>query len=88
MFIDGNTLIILVIALLIDFFIGDPDWLWKRFNHPVTYFARLIHFFEKLRGGTISSYTDKTIGYGCYFYINIGFTRCGICFSQTTFLNR
>lgn len=33
---------ILLAALVIDWFIGDPDWLWRRLPHPVTWFGALI----------------------------------------------
>lgn len=35
-------LLILVLALLLDRIIGDPDWLWSRMTHPVVLFGRLI----------------------------------------------
>lgn len=34
-------------ALLIDRFAGDPDWLWKRIQHPVVAFGAAIAFAEK-----------------------------------------
>ncbi|MFM2280608.1 MAG: hypothetical protein RLZZ444_2839 [Pseudomonadota bacterium] len=41
------TLVCLSLALLLDRFIGDPDWLWRRVSHPVVIFGRAIAFFEK-----------------------------------------
>ena len=38
---------ILLLALLIDRFVGDPDWLWRRFPHPVALFGGLIDFCDK-----------------------------------------
>lgn len=40
--------VVLFIALLIDRFAGDPDWLWGRVGHPVVLFGRLIGFADKL----------------------------------------
>ncbi|MDL2407946.1 adenosylcobinamide-phosphate synthase CbiB [Rhizobium calliandrae] len=40
-------LLILVLALLLDRLIGDPDWLWQRLPHPVVLFGRAISFFDR-----------------------------------------
>lgn len=37
-----NHLLVLVFALLLDRYFGDPDWLWRRFAHPVVLFGRAI----------------------------------------------
>ncbi|MEO1748888.1 MAG: adenosylcobinamide-phosphate synthase CbiB [Pseudomonadota bacterium] len=33
---------ILLVALLLDRLIGDPDWLWRRLPHPVVWFGKAI----------------------------------------------
>lgn len=38
---------VLFAALLIDRLIGDPDWLWRRFSHPVVVFGRAIGWADK-----------------------------------------
>ncbi len=38
----AEHLVILLVALLIDRFVGDPDWLWGRVPHPVVGFGWLI----------------------------------------------
>ena len=38
----AEHLVILLVALLLDRFVGDPDWLWRRVPHPVVGFGRLI----------------------------------------------
>ncbi|MFS8113678.1 adenosylcobinamide-phosphate synthase CbiB [Rhizobium jaguaris] len=40
-------LLILILALLLDRLIGDPDWLWQRVPHPVVLFGRAISFFDQ-----------------------------------------
>lgn len=46
MIIHSDALLIVVAALMLDAVIGDPDFLWRRFSHPVTYIGRLIEAFE------------------------------------------
>jgi adenosylcobinamide-phosphate synthase len=38
---------VLFAALLLDRLIGDPDWLWRRFSHPVVIFGRAIGWADK-----------------------------------------
>lgn len=42
-----STLMILLIALIVDRFVGDPDWLWRRFSHPVVLFGKAIEIADK-----------------------------------------
>ncbi|MBB5573567.1 MULTISPECIES: adenosylcobinamide-phosphate synthase CbiB [Rhizobium] len=46
MIIDEH-LLILVLALLLDRIMGDPDWLWQRLPHPVVLFGKAISFFDR-----------------------------------------
>ncbi|MGH6760132.1 MAG: adenosylcobinamide-phosphate synthase CbiB [Phyllobacterium sp.] len=41
------TLMILFLALLLDRFAGDPDWLWKAIPHPVVIFGKAISFIDR-----------------------------------------
>ncbi|MDG1216684.1 MAG: adenosylcobinamide-phosphate synthase CbiB [Amylibacter sp.] len=41
-----NTLQILLIALLLDFIIGDPDKIWKKIPHPAVLMGKLIYWFD------------------------------------------
>ena len=40
---------LLTLALLVDIFVGDPDWLWRRLPHPVVLIGKLIDWFDQLR---------------------------------------
>ena len=40
---------LLTLALLIDIFVGDPDWIWRRIPHPVVWIGNLIDWFDRLR---------------------------------------
>lgn len=40
-------LVILFLALVLDWYVGDPDWLWGRIPHPVALFGRLISLGEE-----------------------------------------
>ncbi|GAB4348395.1 MAG: adenosylcobinamide-phosphate synthase CbiB [Oricola sp.] len=44
---SGGHFTILLIALLADRLIGDPDILWRRVPHPVVWFGSLIDIFER-----------------------------------------
>ena len=45
--LEASSLAILLIALILDRLIGDPDWLWSRVPHPVVWFGKLIDLFER-----------------------------------------
>ncbi|MEM7067297.1 MAG: adenosylcobinamide-phosphate synthase CbiB [Pseudomonadota bacterium] len=40
------TLTILLIALVADWFFGEPEFLWSRFAHPIVLFGKTISFFD------------------------------------------
>ena len=42
-----SQLVILFLALVLDWFSGDPDWLWGKVPHPVALFGRLISMGEE-----------------------------------------
>jgi adenosylcobinamide-phosphate synthase len=48
MLIWGDTLFVVIAALAFDAVIGDPDWLWRRLPHPVTWFGSLIALLDRL----------------------------------------
>lgn len=47
LFLSG-TLASLLVALLLDAVFGDPDWIWRRLPHPVTWIGALISGADKL----------------------------------------
>ncbi|PDT13657.1 adenosylcobinamide-phosphate synthase [Rhizobium sp. J15] len=46
MTIDEN-LLVLLLALLLDRILGDPQWLWSRLPHPVVLFGEAISFADR-----------------------------------------
>lgn len=47
MILGTPTFLILLAALLLDRFLGDPDWLWRRLTHPVVVFGAAISWTDK-----------------------------------------
>jgi adenosylcobinamide-phosphate synthase len=47
LFLSG-TLASLLVALLLDAIVGDPDWIWRRIPHPVAWIGGLISGADKL----------------------------------------
>ena len=37
----------LLVALVVDWFAGDPDWLWRRLPHPVVFFGKFVAFLDR-----------------------------------------
>jgi adenosylcobinamide-phosphate synthase len=47
MLLDNEALAVLAIALLIDAIIGDPDAVWRRIPHPVTWMGGVIALLDR-----------------------------------------
>jgi adenosylcobinamide-phosphate synthase len=45
--ISGSGFFIVIAALAFDALIGDPDWLWRRFSHPVALIGALIGMLDR-----------------------------------------
>jgi adenosylcobinamide-phosphate synthase len=43
----GDTLFVVVAALALDALIGDPDWVWRRFPHPVVLLGELVNLLNR-----------------------------------------
>jgi adenosylcobinamide-phosphate synthase len=41
------NLAILLAALVLDWLVGDPDWLWQRVPHPVVFFGKVVSVLDK-----------------------------------------
>lgn len=41
-----NHFELLIVALILDAILGEPDWLWDRMPHPATLMGRAINWFE------------------------------------------
>ncbi|MCY6381372.1 adenosylcobinamide-phosphate synthase CbiB [Hoeflea prorocentri] len=54
------NLAILVLALLADRFVGDPDWLWRRIPHPVVLFGWAIDQAERYGNGASAPATERS----------------------------
>lgn len=49
----AQSALILLFAIVLDALIGDPDWLWRRVPHPVSWMGRFIGWLDhKLNRGT------------------------------------
>ena len=53
--------IILLTGLVLDRVIGDPDWLWRRFPHPVVGFGKAISIADRLFNETTFSDRKRKI---------------------------
>jgi adenosylcobinamide-phosphate synthase len=42
-----GSLLVLTAALVLDRFIGDPDWLWKKIPHPVALFGKALEVADQ-----------------------------------------
>lgn len=50
-------------AIALDRLVGDPDWLWRRFPHPVVLFGHAIGWFDKtLNRNRYSAHARKVAG--------------------------
>ena len=48
MILYPDALLVLVAALILDALVGDPDWLWRRWPHPVAWIGRLIAWGDRV----------------------------------------
>ena len=43
-----HAFMVLALALIVDRYLGEPDWLWQRYPHPVVMFGNAISWMENL----------------------------------------
>ncbi|MEO0542444.1 MAG: adenosylcobinamide-phosphate synthase CbiB [Pseudomonadota bacterium] len=56
-----SHLAILLIALLLDRLVGDPDWLWRRVPHPVVWFGKFITWGDERLNDPPISYNQRRV---------------------------
>lgn len=61
MLVDSHALLIVVVALVLDALIGDPDWLWKRLAHPVVLIGTMIGWLDRTLNRDDWSETTKKV---------------------------
>jgi adenosylcobinamide-phosphate synthase len=61
MLIHADALVVLVIALAADAVIGDPDAIWRRWPHPVTWIGILIGHFDRTMNREADSFQRRKI---------------------------
>ena len=42
-----SHLLILVLAIVLDMLVGDPDWIWRKVPHPVVWFGQVISTLDR-----------------------------------------
>ena len=50
-----NALWLLVVALLLDALVGDPDWLWRRLPHPIVLIGKVISYLDRKHNSQTAS---------------------------------
>jgi len=61
MLLHPDALALLALALVIDAIVGDPDRVWRRWPHPVTWFGRLLTSLDWLLNRERDSYAQRRI---------------------------
>lgn len=58
-----HCLFVLLIAVIIDRILGDPEWLWRRIPHPIVFIGRSIGYFDRhLNSKEMSDHSRKLNG--------------------------
>jgi adenosylcobinamide-phosphate synthase len=83
------NVLILLLALLIDRYVGDPDWLWGKITHPVGLFGKAIEIadkhlndqnkspYGKRRDGFVAIAVLMTIAAIAGYAVHLGSSRLG-----------
>ncbi|MGR6469103.1 adenosylcobinamide-phosphate synthase CbiB [Rhizobium sp. PAMB 3182] len=75
----GTHFLTLLLALVIDLIVGDPDRLWRRYPHPVVWFGKAISSLEKaLNGERLSAETRRQNGFVALAILLLGACLVGI----------
>ncbi|RVL93363.1 adenosylcobinamide-phosphate synthase CbiB, partial [Sinorhizobium meliloti] len=80
---SAEILLILVIALLLDRVLGDPDWLWSRLTHPVVFFGKAVEYVdEALNRGEFTKAWLKFRGVVGILVLLAGATALGVVLAR------
>ncbi len=80
---SAEILLILVMALLLDRVLGDPDWLWSRLTHPVVFFGKAVEFVdEALNRGEFTKAWLKFRGVVGILVLLAGATALGVVLAR------
>jgi adenosylcobinamide-phosphate synthase len=87
MLLDTDALAVLAIALLIDAVIGDPDAIWRRLPHPVTWIGNTISFFDSRLNKTADTrYERKMSGILAVLFLVSGALLVGFALQALAYL--
>lgn len=71
--------IILFCAIILDMFVGDPDWIWRRFTHPIVWFGRVTGYVDnKFNSPDISNNRRKYNGVIALIILVVGAVTLGL----------
>ncbi|WP_331374588.1 adenosylcobinamide-phosphate synthase CbiB [Sinorhizobium chiapasense] len=75
--------LILVVALVIDRLVGDPDWLWERVTHPVVFFGKAIGLLDEvLNRGSAGALALKVRGLAAILLLLAASIAVGVVFHR------
>lgn len=67
-----NTAEILVLALLLDALLGEPDWLWSRLPHPAVLMGKCVSWLEMRLNSGSAKRTKGVVATACLVAIGLG----------------
>lgn len=85
MLLYEHSLWLLLAALILDAVLGDPDWLWRRFPHPVVWIGKSISALDKtLNNPAWSNVTRKAAGILTLVLLSSGGLAIGFALQDAT----
>lgn len=77
-----SPFLILLIALIVDRLVGDPDWLWQRVPHPVVLFGKTIELADQqFNRAEISELQREKLGFMSIAKLMIAVVALGLILS-------
>lgn len=87
MLLDPDALAVLAIALLFDAVIGDPDAIWRRIPHPVSWIGRVITYLDsRLNKERDGPYVRRMSGILAMLFLVCGGLAVGFLLQFLTYL--